>query len=320
MKLTFLGSGAAEGYPALWCRCDRCQLARQRGGRNLRFRSAALLNDDLLIDIGPDVLASAIRLGVDLAPVQAALYTHPHTDHLDPSALMWRRKGFCATPLPVLHLYAGSPSHDKLAAPDERAATYERLRLVEHPVAAFEHFQVRTGGSLPPDPRFISGDGDASAATVPTTAERAYEVQSFQANHAEPHQQAMFYAIRQTAGPEVQGRTGATLPSLLYATDTGSFPERTWAALNQLARAGWRFTGAVIDSTNGAGPAGEHHLNLDQMARHQVLLGERGLLADGAYRVAHHFSHNGTPPYEELASVLDPMGIIPSYDGLVLHL
>ena len=31
MKLTFLGTAAAEGYPALWCRCERCTTARERG-------------------------------------------------------------------------------------------------------------------------------------------------------------------------------------------------------------------------------------------------------------------------------------------------
>ncbi|MGH2371237.1 MAG: MBL fold metallo-hydrolase, partial [Chloroflexota bacterium] len=113
MKLTFLGTAAAEGFPALWCRCERCTVARQRGGRNLRFRAAALVNDDLLLDAGPDIVASAIRLGVDLAPVQALLVTHPHADHLDPTIFSWRRKGFVTTTLPVLHVYAGQKSLDK---------------------------------------------------------------------------------------------------------------------------------------------------------------------------------------------------------------
>ena len=32
-------------------------MARQRGGRNLRLRSSALINDDLFIDPGPDTVA-----------------------------------------------------------------------------------------------------------------------------------------------------------------------------------------------------------------------------------------------------------------------
>ena len=49
MKITFLGTAAAEGIPALFCNCQCCTEARRRGGKNLRTRSQSLINDDLLI-------------------------------------------------------------------------------------------------------------------------------------------------------------------------------------------------------------------------------------------------------------------------------
>ena len=52
MRLFFLGTAAAEGYPAIFCQCANCHQARLLGGRNLRHRSALLVNDDLLIDFG----------------------------------------------------------------------------------------------------------------------------------------------------------------------------------------------------------------------------------------------------------------------------
>jgi len=58
MQLTFLGTAAAEGYPAIACGCDNCTVARRRGGRDLRKRSHAIIDDDLLIDLGPDLLWS----------------------------------------------------------------------------------------------------------------------------------------------------------------------------------------------------------------------------------------------------------------------
>ena len=61
MELLFLGTGAAQGYPAIFCRCENCEAARQRGGRSIRRRSALLVNDDLLLDFGPDVMAAATR-------------------------------------------------------------------------------------------------------------------------------------------------------------------------------------------------------------------------------------------------------------------
>ena len=92
------------------------------------------------------------------------------------------------------------------------------------------------------------------------------------------------------------------------------------AALEQLAADGWRFQAAIVDATSGAGKDSTAHMNLRQMAWHQQELARRGLLAGGARRIAHHFSHNGTPPYEELSALLAPDAIEPSYDGMVVIL
>ena len=54
MKFRFLGTCAAEGIPALWCRCDNCRRSRELGGRALRTRSQALIDDTLLIDFPSD--------------------------------------------------------------------------------------------------------------------------------------------------------------------------------------------------------------------------------------------------------------------------
>ena len=54
MKLTFLGTAAAEGFPAIFCNCEYCKEARKLGGKNIRSRSQTLINDDLLIDLPAD--------------------------------------------------------------------------------------------------------------------------------------------------------------------------------------------------------------------------------------------------------------------------
>ena len=48
MKITYLGTAASEGWPAEFCECDICRAAMKRGGRDLRLRSCALIDDDLL--------------------------------------------------------------------------------------------------------------------------------------------------------------------------------------------------------------------------------------------------------------------------------
>src|SRR4051794_21346604 len=84
MKLRFLGTAASEGYPDAFCDCDNCRQSRARGGRSLRRRSAALIDDELLIDFGPDLMAAALMDGISLAQVQYCLQTHEHADHLAP--------------------------------------------------------------------------------------------------------------------------------------------------------------------------------------------------------------------------------------------
>lgn len=48
MKFQYFGTAAAEGWPALFCTCDNCRRAAKAGGRNLRTRSQAAVDDKLL--------------------------------------------------------------------------------------------------------------------------------------------------------------------------------------------------------------------------------------------------------------------------------
>lgn len=94
MRITFLGTAAAEGWPALFCECPACQKAREKGGKNIRSRSSALINDDLLIDFPPDTYMHAINNGFSLAQVKYLLVTHSHQDHFYPEDLAMRATPF----------------------------------------------------------------------------------------------------------------------------------------------------------------------------------------------------------------------------------
>ena len=119
MKLTMLGTGAAEAVPDPFCSCRVCEVARRDGGREVRARAAALVNDDLLIDLGPDLLTSANMARKFLGGVETLLVTHRHEDHWLPQNLHWRHAGF--TPTPMAHLTIYGPA-DALEALDPRAA------------------------------------------------------------------------------------------------------------------------------------------------------------------------------------------------------
>lgn len=81
MRLHLMGTAAAEGWPAVWCGCAACERARSAGGKNLRSRAGALIDDDLKIDLPPDTYMQSVRDGINLSKVQTLLITHTHQDH-----------------------------------------------------------------------------------------------------------------------------------------------------------------------------------------------------------------------------------------------
>ena len=94
MILKVLGSAAAEAVPALWCECQTCRTARKNGGKDIRRRSSYLIDDDTMVDFGPDAFYQMIVFKIELPRIKRILFTHSHEDHLDPIELEWRRKGF----------------------------------------------------------------------------------------------------------------------------------------------------------------------------------------------------------------------------------
>src|SRR5262245_43509875 len=97
MRFTYLGTAASNAFPEAFCGCANCESARRLGGPSLRKRSAALVNDDLLIDLGPDIMAAAQMHGLALTRVQYCVQTHGHSDHLDPGHFLSRSPGYGVT-------------------------------------------------------------------------------------------------------------------------------------------------------------------------------------------------------------------------------
>ncbi len=99
MELLILGSAAAEGIPALFCRCPLCRRAQALGGRDLRARCGALVNGHILVDLPPDIYHAKLCYGLDLAAVDVLLNTHAHADHFAPAELAMRSsRYYCHIP------------------------------------------------------------------------------------------------------------------------------------------------------------------------------------------------------------------------------
>jgi phosphoribosyl 1,2-cyclic phosphate phosphodiesterase len=94
MIIKILGSAAAEGVPALWCECETCRQARLNAGKDIRRRTSYLIDDDTLVDFGPDAFFQTVQFNIDLTRIKRILFTHSHNDHLNAVDLEWRRRGF----------------------------------------------------------------------------------------------------------------------------------------------------------------------------------------------------------------------------------
>jgi phosphoribosyl 1,2-cyclic phosphate phosphodiesterase len=78
--LTFLGTGTSVGVPMIGCDCETC---RSADPRDQRLRSSVWIRTLELawvVDTGPDFRTQCLRAGV--RHLDAALFTHPHMDHV----------------------------------------------------------------------------------------------------------------------------------------------------------------------------------------------------------------------------------------------
>jgi phosphoribosyl 1,2-cyclic phosphate phosphodiesterase len=81
MTIKILGSGAADGIPAFYSDSEVSRYAREHGGKDIRTRSAALIDGHLKIDLPPDTLTQLNREKLDARDWSALIFTHGHEDH-----------------------------------------------------------------------------------------------------------------------------------------------------------------------------------------------------------------------------------------------
>jgi len=276
VRVTLLGTGSADGWPNPWCDCSSCTWARDTG--NARAQTGVLLDDAVLVDVGPDVPRAAARFGVGLGRLRHVVIGHAHPDHLGPEALMWRSWSTAADhqldvvgPPAALDVIAAFLTRWEGRAPGEAGSP---LR----PLPAVAGGPIRLGG---PDGYLVvpvpATHGDASIGP------------------------AVLYDITAPDGAR-----------LLYACDTGPLPAATVEAL-----AGRAFDVALVEENNGDKPGFGDHLDLATFAADIERLRSGGALTGTSTVVAVHLSHRN-PPGPELAERLAAIGVALLPDGAIL--
>lgn len=141
MKIKFLGTAAAEGIPALYCQCGVCKQAWEKGGKNIRTRCQTLINDELLIDFGPDTYKHVLEHKVPIDIIHHIIITHKHADHFYHNDLLYRRPGYAAkVDQGPLNVYGTQPTFDKVDEMVKRENMSDYLQA--HLIKPFETFKV----------------------------------------------------------------------------------------------------------------------------------------------------------------------------------
>ncbi len=282
MELLYMGTAAAEAVPALFCECEHCKFARERGGREIRGRSGALLDGVLKLDFGPDSFRQMLDNNIDYTHLRALLVTHSHEDHFAVSDVAYRRRGFgqIRDGEPPLTVYG----NERVGAMMER---FVCDRLAYRRVKPFESLEIEGYTVTPLEA--VHCVSDAPGAGWPVVFEERAYMRS---------EEAFIYLIE---------KDGARL---LYAHDTD---ELTPADMEFLA--GRKLDLASLDCTNGVLDANYiGHMGINDNLRMRERLLKSGAADDKTVFVANHFSHNGLAAHDELERRLP--GFIVACDGL----
>ena len=282
MKITILGSGGGEGYPATFCGCDHCNTARRVGGKSIRTLSQTLINADLLIDYPHDSATHARTHSLNLGNIENLLVTHGHLDHFYPCEF-FLRGGCYAHELkyPEFNIYGSAPVK---AIFDSVASAYgakkEILDTVKfNEILAYETKQIGR-----------------------------YTVTALPAKHA-PNLTALNYII------ECEGKT------LIYFHDTG-FPNIDVLDFIKGKEKWRRVDCVMMDATMGVAdvPDTSGHMSFEQDKRLVELLKKLDIADDHTRFIANHITHNKAETHEVIEKIFEGTPIEVSYDGMIIEL
>ena len=276
MEIKLLGTGAAEGVPAMFCNCDFCKRAMTAGGKNFRARNNAMINRHILIDFSPDMHSNLIRYRVNFAEITDLFISHPHVDHIAAAELVLRSEAHYCFGLGGRRMRVHcSPECEALIRGLVRydQQTTEGDDFLEfHPLVPFVPIEA----------------GDVTITPLPS-------------NHAREGFPCYVFLAEQDG------------KQFLYGTDASSFPESTWDfLLKQHIHAAildctYGVT-PVAETTT--------HMNLERDIATWERLKAGNALAEGARCWLTHFSHKCGALHDEIAAAAAPHGLEVGWDGL----
>ncbi len=285
MKLQFLGTGAAEGAPAMFCNCETCKELRRRGEEEFHTRAQFLIDGALGIDFPPDAYYHALRFGVDLSAIRHLLVTHSHMDHFYAHDFILRGYKYADNPDQPMTIYGNA----------EVVRVFNECTRRELKPTVAKNFRVVEAF---PFTSFACGE------------ENAYTVTPLLAQHSK-EESAFVYLIEKGE------------KTYLHLTDTGRLPQRTLEFLESyLKKKDKQVDFVTFDCTFLTGTGGEtsRHMGLEDNLVMQRAFLEKSIANEYTRYAITHYSHNSEPLSEKIKRACEPYGYIPTFDGTTVEI
>jgi phosphoribosyl 1,2-cyclic phosphate phosphodiesterase len=284
MNLLFLGTGAAEGIPAAYCRCRACTDVRERGGIEIKTRSALRLGKKYQVDISPDNHYQMIKHKIDMYEVEHIFVTHLHGDHFGWRRLSDRFMSEVTNDNPLnICLSLPAKRHLESLLEESLKPSSERKQFEEQfTVTGLEYFEEYRIDELKVET--IKGNHDG---------------------HGE-NERSMHYLFTLPEGKK-----------LLYALDTGYYLEDTWEYL-----AGKHADILVMECTfagrTDRGQFPDGHLDLPSFLKTLERMKKNGFIDEQTRVYSTHLNPHQGLTHHELQKRFDdsPFNVTVAYDGL----
>lgn len=281
MEILYLGTAAEERIPGMFCHCELCQRSLKLGGKNIRMRAQALIDDALLVDFGSDTYANFVREGKNLWDIRSILLTHSHPDHLSLEVFSSRYHWQTAetTKYETIQLYTSAGVIDKIWRVVEARGLEKEMIEKTWKFIPMEYFQ----------PIEVEG----------------YTVTPLPAKHAVPEQAFVFLI-------EKDGRT------MFYGNDTGTFSEEIdeWLAKNNK-----HIDLLSLDCTKGDIETPYYgHMSMSQGRAIADRFLAKGVIDETTKLYFTHFAHGCKMTHDELEQTAkEKYGFKVTYDGFRLE-
>lgn len=287
MKLTFLGTGAGEGYPGYWCECPHCTYARKHRGKNLRTNSCLAIDEELLIDIGPSSFDNAVRFGVNLTQIKTLLITHPHEDHLYPQNLFWRYTDEILLEKSYMEqIKCGGPRFTDIQELNVYGNKYT-IEVLKHSFKEDQSRKMVFNEVLEGKEFETSG----------------YWITPVRGNHGNEKGFAHSYVIQK------ENKT------MLYALDTGTYDADQFQLIKK-----FKYDLIIMEGTTGLNEQYGGHMCLQNNIQMRNELDKYGCLQHNSRFILTHMSPHWCPPHDWYESIVEAEGMELAYDGKQIEL